>query len=244
MEARYSTDRSASWSDPVAVASNVSNIMTPLRTRAGRLILPGNLSFPWTDDPLGLSGWTWAGVPGMQASVVDTYYNMAEINRLAGTGQSYTEACCFERDDGVIVAMLRNERRGIFRLGACQSLDCGATWSKPVLTQFTDAVARSHFGRLPDGRYFAVSCPAPPSDGRTHGVRTPLVLALSDDGIVFDRHYIVGQEPEAKPRLEGLFKVGRYGYPYFLCHGGKGYVIYSVNKEDVAVGIFDLAQLD
>jgi hypothetical protein len=73
--------------------------------------------------------------------------------------------------------------------------------------------------------------------------RTPLVLALSDDGVVFDRHYIVGGEPGVPPRRPAHGKGGRYGYPFLEVADGDAWVVYSVNKEDIAVCRLTLEQL-
>jgi hypothetical protein len=37
--------------------------------------------------------------------------------------------------------------------------------------------------------------------------RTPTVLALSDDGVVYDRHYVLGEDPCGQPRNSGFHKV-------------------------------------
>ncbi len=238
-EARVSRDGGASWSAPVTVAP-VTNYMTPFRTASGRLILPGNLTFPWTDDPLGVAGWTFAGVPGLRADSVDSYVNMEETNRLAQTGHLFNEACCYQLADGTLRMMLRNENFSAFRLGVSESCDNGLTWSTPELTDYTEVIARAHFGRLPDGRYFGMNCPGP---GTPHRPRTPAVLALSADGDVFDQHFLIGDDREAGPCFPGLWKHGRYGYPYLHVEGEFGYVIYSINKEDVGISRFPMNDL-
>ncbi len=241
-EARVSRDGGTTWSAPVVVAPNLSNYMTPFRTASGRLILPGNLTFPWTDDPMGLTGWHWAGVPGLTDEVKDNYFNMGALNAQAETGYLYNEACCYQLADGMLRMLFRNESdRG--RLGVSESRDNGLTWSKPVLTDYSEVIARAHFGRLPDGRYFGMNCPRPryEQEGRRH--RTPAVLALSVDGDVFDQHFLIGDDAEGKARYEGLYKHGRYGYPYLHVDGEFGYVIYSVNKEDICVSRFRLEDL-
>lgn len=240
-EARVSRDGGASWSAPVVVAPQLSNYMTPFTTQSGRIILPGNLTFPWTDDPMGLTGWNWSGLPGLTEGVMDNYFNMRELNRLADTGQLYNEACCYQLADGALRMMFRNERSGVYRLGVSESRDNGFSWSRPELTDYTDVVCRSHFGRLPDGRYFGMSCPNPNVNCVP---RTPAILALSRDGTVFDQHYLIGDDVETGPRYQGLWKHGRYGYPYLHVDGEQGYVIYSVNKEDIGIGRFRIEDLE
>lgn len=237
-EARVSRDGGDSWSAPVVVAPKLTNYMTPFTTRSGRIILPGNLTFPWTDDPMGLVGWQWSGVPGLNEGIEDTFYNRSELNALAETDQFYDEACCYQLADGTLRAMLRNEHKDTHRLGVCESRDNGVTWTRPQLTDYTDAVCRSHFGRLPDGRFFGMSCPDP----KRH-IRTPAILALSNDGDVFDKHFVIGDEEEGHRRYDGLYKHGRYGYPFLHFDSPYAYVIYSINKEDIGVGRFRLDAL-
>jgi len=78
--------------------------------------------------------------------------------------------------------------------------------------------------------------------GTSH-LRTPAVLALSDDGTVFDRHFLIGDDREVRPRQPGKHNHGRYGYTYLHVDGDRGYVIYSEKKEDIKVAIFELADL-
>lgn len=69
------------------------------------------------------------------------------------------------------------------------------------------------------------------------------MLATSRDGVTFNRHYVLGDEPETTPRLPGLYKHGQYGYPYLHIVGDRGFLIYSRNKEDIWVGRFPLAAI-
>ena len=133
--------------------------------------------------------------------------------------------------------MLRIADRGAGRLAVGESRDDGVTRSEPAVTGYTDACSRFQFGRLPDGRFFGLSCPQPRSR------RTPMVLATSDDGVVFDRHYLLGGEESAGSRLPGRHKGGRYGYPVLHLDGDNAYAIHSIEKEDVAVCRFRLRHL-
>jgi hypothetical protein len=209
---------------------------TPIAAgRSGdRLILPGNIWFPYTDDPRGIEGWTIAGIPGLP----DDYWDDPEGFHYGSHHREAAFECCegsfYQTDDGVVHMMLRTDRN---RLAVSESQDGGQTWSEPLLTGYTDCRCRFHFGRLPDGRFFGLTCPAPSS------ARTPLVLAASWDGIVFDQHYLLGDEPARPPRHPGHHKGGRYGYPALHIVNDTVYVIYTISKEDVALCRFPLQAL-
>ena len=243
-EARVSRDDGGSWSPPTPVMANMMNFMPPAPTRTGRLIFAGQLTYAITDDPAGLTGWRRIGIAGIPADYCDDWQSRVKGAQLLGMAHRFNEANFFQTDDGVIHMMLRNE--GSTLMGVTESRDDGESWSRPVLTGFTNSVSRSHFGRLADGRWFCISCPSLPPPGAapsTRTPRTPIVLALSDDGVVFDRHYVIGDEPQGAPRLPGYLKHGRYGYPYLHVMGDAGLVIYSRNKEDICVARFALADL-
>lgn len=242
-EARVSRDRGATWSAPTVVVRNQFGFMPPAPLASGRLILPGHLTSAWTDDPSGLSGWTRTGPPGLPADYLDDWYSRAKGAALLGLPHHFNEANFFQTDDGVVHMMLRNENNT--RMGVSESRDDGRTWSRPRLTGFTNSVSRSHFGRLPDGRYFCVSCPTPPRAGAapsTRNPRTPVVLALSHDGVTFDRHYVLGDDAQGEPRIPGYLKHGRYGYPFLLAMGENALVVYSTNKEDINIARFRLPE--
>ena len=65
-------------------------------------------------------------------------------------------------------------------------------------------------------------------------MRNPLTIALSRDGITFDRAYLVRGEPTSM-RWEGLHKLDGWQYPSALAWKGRLYIVYSINKEDVGV---------
>ncbi len=136
--------------------------------------------------------------------------------------------------------MLRTNRA---RLAVAESRDDGETWSEPELTDFTDCGSKMQFGRLPDGRYFALSCPDPnvPTSCLR---RTPLVLAVSRDGNVFDRHFLLGDEPDAPLRYPGAYKHGATATRTPMSVDDHLVVINSVGKEDIECHVFSLRDLE
>jgi len=201
----------------------------PQKTASGRLIICGNISYPYTDDPAGLSGWTMTGIypAEMKDDLQDDSEGFWLVRERMGWPCGLCEGSFYQTDDGVIHMLLRSNTD---RLWVTESSDDGATWSSPVETGFTDNGTKFHFGRLPDGRYYYVGCPDP----ERRGERNPLVLSISEDGVCFDKHYIFAHELYLR-RREGMHKHGQYGYPHTMVHEGYLYVIVSRQKEAVEV---------
>jgi len=200
----------------------------PQETFSGRLIISGNVSYPWTDDPSGLAGWTMTGIyPDSMRPLFDDSEGFWIAMRLQGWPVGLCEGSFYQTDDGVIHMLLRS---GTPRLWLTESVDDGSTWSSPVQTGFSDNGTKFHFGRLPDGRFYYVGCPDP----EPKGARSPLVLSISEDGASFDRHLVLGDDEYLQKR-PGLSKGGQYGYPHTMVHGEHLYVIVSRRKEAVQV---------
>ncbi len=232
----YSDDGGETWSAPAKLLDRFVANLGPQPANHGRLIMPGSVVYPSTDDPGGLVNWTWRALPCLPADHVDDSAGFQRCLRERKREHGYCEGSMFVTDDGAIHMMLRTNER---YLAHAQSVDNGETWSLPEPTEFTDNSSRHQFGRLPDGRFFALTTPDPDHQWR----RTPLVLAVSEDGIVFDRHFVVGDAPGQPPRFDGMHKGGRYGYPYLAVCDDTVVVLYSINKEDVAAACFPVDAL-
>jgi len=224
-----------SWTPPVDLKLPIVPNHPPQATRSGRLIISGNISYPYTDDPKGLSGWKMTGIypPDMLPTLFDDSEGFWIVKKRMGWPVGLCEGSFFQTDDGILHMMLRS---GTDRLWLTESSDDGATWSVPRETSFSDDRAKFHFGRLPDGRFYYVGNPDPGSG------RNPLVLSLSKDGVHFDKHYILADEPQTQKR-PGKHKGGIYAYPHTIVHDGMLYVIVSVCKESVLVMRVPLAAL-
>jgi hypothetical protein len=222
------TTDGAHWADPIDLGLPVVPNHGPQPTPSGRLIISGNLAFPYTDDPAGLTGWRMTGI---YPADFPNYYDDSESIWLAQARAGWPTVLCegafYATGDGVLHMLLRSNTA---HLWVTESADDGASWSAPVPTAFTDNATKFHFGRLPDGCYYYIGCPAP----EPRWQRNPLMLALSEDGIHFSRQYLLADADYA-PVTPGLHKGGVYGYPHTLVHDGHLYVIVSICKERVMV---------
>jgi len=229
-----STDGEA-WSQMLPVRMTDGNVMEgvleqdPYSLPDGRIIsashfMPGLHVCPvFTDDPSGVSGW--------RKGLFESEDNGKQSREI--------EPSQYRQPDGTLVMLFRDQKSS-FRKLAAVSKDRGERWSKPVMTNLPDARTKQCAGNLPDGRSFMVSCPA--NDKR----RWPLVLQLSQDGIVFDKAILLrsGLSTDLPPRrYEGKYKTLGYNYPKAMTYQGNLYVSYSTNKEDVECTVIPLYKL-
>ena len=122
------------------------------------------------------------------------------------------------------MAALFRDNKGSGYLFRSFSADNGRTWSKPVRTNFPDARSKFSGVRLKDGRYVLVSNANPKK-------RDPLVLSISDDGLVFDKmFYLVGGR--------------QVDYPHVIEHDGCLFVAFAGKKQTVEVIKIRLSDLN
>jgi len=217
------------WDGPIDLHLPVIPNHGPQATASGRLIICGNISFPYTDDPTGLDGWHMSGIypPAMAPDIVDDSESFWQVQTMMGWPVGLCEGSYVQTDDGRLQMLLRSNTA---RLWLTESRDDGETWSAPVQTDFSDNATKFHFGRLSDGRFYYVGCPDP----EPLWTRNPLVLSLSEDGRCFHRHFLIADTPYAR-RTEGLHKGGDYGYPHSLVHDDALMIIVSRQKEAIEV---------
>ncbi len=209
-----------SWAPPRKIVTGFF-IDGPRRTRDGRLLLNGQTAdrqplLLFSDSADGLTGWKRGVIPPSSMF-------------------TFPEPTWFQRPSGSLVMLFRT-RSGHWRLYASVSDDRGRTWTPPMETGFPDATSRSFAGNLPDGTAFLISNPvtAPSAKYPSIGRRTPLTVALSDDGVSFDRAFVVRNEP-TRMRFPGKNKLDGWQYPSAVTWKGWLYIAYSINKEDIGV---------
>jgi len=236
--ARLTTD-GEHWSAPLDMHLPVNPNHGPTAIAGGRLVISGNFSFPYTDDPRGLSGWRMSSFYPDSLYLEDnpaTFYSPAARMGLP----PLCEGSFYQTEEGVLHMLLRVTGKGWKgRLWLTESRDSGVHWSFPVETKFTDNDSKFHFGCLPGEGWYYVGVP----DTAHHYARTPLVLAISRDGRSFDRQYLIADQPYTLKK-DGLWKGGQYGYPHTLVDGGYIYVIVSRQKEAVEIIRFATGELE
>ena len=212
----------------------------PQRIASGRLIIAGNTAFPYTDDPLGLTGWKLAGIATKAIKPFHdnptTFWEVCKNKKWP----NLCEGSLHETPDGVLWMLMRStslDKSAENVLWESRSKDNGVTWSKPQKTAYSNTDAKMHLGRLPDGRYYCIGNPL-----TTDFIRLPLVLSTSRDGLRFDRHYIIGAGHYLK-RFEGAYKGGEYSYPHTVTDSKTLYVIVARQKEAIELIEVPLSEL-
>lgn len=202
--------------DPRALADG--RIVSAFHLQPGLIVAPF-----FTDDPGGTTGWT--------RGRMDNLPHEGNVSR-------EIEPSWFERADGAIVMVFRDQAES-FRKLASVSLDRGASWTTPVLTNMPDARTKQSAGNLPDGTAYLVGNPV---SGKA---RYPLVVTLSRDGRTFDRAWLLRAGGDALPamRYAGQYKRPGYSYPKSAVIGDWLYVAYATNKEDIELTRLPIASL-
>jgi hypothetical protein len=172
----------------------------------------------YTDDPLGVGSWRESRLPPVLSE------------------KEPNESSWYRRPDGTLIMVFRDDNHG-WRLFDSKSTDDGVSWSQPQRAGFADATSKVRAGNLPDGEAYIINNPA------TNGARIPLAISISRDGRLFDRSYAVRWE-NTNFRYPGVNKGAGYSYPNSMLWGDSLYVVYSVNKEDIAVSQIPLTRLE
>ncbi|MSU65935.1 MAG: hypothetical protein EXS38_07510 [Opitutus sp.] len=156
-------------------------------------------------------------------SALDQWISVPVVGGGGDIALKAEEPIWWKLPDGNLQALFRDNNKSQYLFRAFSS-DNGRTWSRPVQTDFPDARSKLHGLRMSDGRYALVSNSNPKK-------RDPLTLALSDDGIVFNKlFYVVG---------------GRHvDYPHMIEHGGYLYIAHSGAKMSVEVERVKIADLN
>jgi hypothetical protein len=222
----YRTSDLVNWEHFEDICGNIYLFEAPRRTRGGRLMCCG---FDITDNHGMVLIWDDPTKPWDKPRVVDL--------RESPDGVLPEQGTWYQADDGRIW-MYQRDSTVSCRLALTHSDDEGDTWSPLLRTDFPNSYSRAFAGRLADGRCYII--------GNNYDFlldRESLLIALSDNGTVFDRQYLL-VEGHTTRRVNGRHKENGYHYPNAFPDGDKLLVTYSVNKEDIEVGILDTSKID
>lgn len=214
----------AAFVQPVRVARNFFSNDGPRRTAGGQWLMLGKSQAPAARVAArvarggvdSLDAWTFGTLPGATIAH-DTFW------------------CALA--DGRLVAIEAAGRPPERRLVAMFSGDSGATWSDPLPSNFPDADSRLHGLQLSNGYHVLLNNPNPSR------YRIPLSLALSRDGLQYDRIANVRIEQTNK-KYSGHAKAPGYQYARGMEHDGRLWTIYSVNKEDIEISTITLHEIE
>ncbi len=229
------------WSENIDLGLSIVPNQGPHKLSNGRLVICGNVSFPYTDAKNGIDGWKTVGLsPWPVEGIADDSEGICKHAKHRSDDFNACEGSFFEMRDGKIAMLLRNtvypatpENRYLL---ISESNDFGESYSAPVQTDLTNNNSKFYCMRLSNGK-FAMIC-----NPDKKGNRIPLSILISDDGENFNREYIVADEPVNR-KFAGLYKSGIYGYPHAVEANGRLYVICTINKEDVSLFLIDIADL-
>lgn len=141
-------------------------------------------------------------------------------------GRSFNEPDFIVRPNGDIAMHIRDNSRSK-RIYRSVSKDNGRTWSVPRRTNFPDATSKNFNLRLTSGQYLLINNPNTKR-------RIPLTVAVSNDGVIYDRIAIL-EDADERPRIPGHDKGPGYTYPHALEKDGFVYFIYARHRDDIVV---------
>lgn len=160
------------------------------------------------------------------------------VTRIPGPFPEYrlSESAHYTDAAGIVHLIIRDQGGTGFLYHAV-SYDDGVTWTIPVKTNYPDGVSKNFAARLSNGWFYLISNPKRTNPYR----RDPLAISFSRDGWTFGQTLALRRNAPAL-RYPGKYKEPRsFQYSHAIEHKGRLWVIYSTNKEDIEVSVFELA---
>ncbi len=222
----YETTDMVNWKHHENICPNVYLFEGPRQTMGGKLMCCG---FDLMDNHAMVLIWDDPSDPTAPPRALKNISSPDGVYPQQGTW--------YQTDDGRIW-MYQRDGTISGRLALTVSDDEGETWSDLLRTDFPNTYSRAFAGRLTDGRCYIVGNNYDRFLDREH-----LLIALSNDGHVFDRQYVLVKGQTTR-RVNGQHKEDGYHYPNCFADQDKLVVTYSVNKEDIEVGIVDMSKVD
>ena len=211
---RTSDDGGASWSAPQPLPADINGAdrNQPVLLSSGVLVTPntdGGLSFDRTQD----FGDTWL----LGSTVPDPQ------------GHGGIQPAILEHADGTLQTLGRSQSGSIV---TAWSTNGGRSWSDLELTNLPNNNSAIAAATLDDGRFMLVYNHSETPDGSWGGPRTPLNVALSDDGINWFAAAVLEDEE------------GEFSYPaLYQSADGLVHIVYTWNRVRVKHAVLDPADL-
>lgn len=180
----------------------------------GRIICPSStegkggwrIHFEISDD----KGQTWRKVGPIEA-IIDSQTSKP---------LSVIQPAILRHKDGRLQALCRSRNR---RIATCWSNDNGDTWSKVTLLDIENNNSGIDAVTLRDGRHVMVYNNFEPLPGMSKGVRTPLSIATSDDGIHWTHKVTLEDSP-----------ISQYSYPSIIeGRDGSQHIVYTWRRQRI-----------
>lgn len=225
-----SKDGGKTWSHPMPLPDG---FLGPVKNKPfcneGRIIAPSSTErggwkfhFEISDD----NGETWSYVGPLEAEQAIQTENMLDEN-LESMPIQCIQPSILKLSDGRLEALGRT-RNG--QLAVTYSDDNGTSWSKVKLTDLPNNNSGTDAITLRDGRHVIVYNDSKPEPGQSGGPRTPLCVAVSEDGANWTKVLTLEDDNE-----------GEYSYPSVIQdHKGNLHIVYTWRRQRIVHKVVSL----
>jgi alpha-L-rhamnosidase len=213
-----STDHGVTWSKPQALPEG---FLGPVKNKP--ILLPdGNLLCGSSTEGNG-----WKIHFELTPDLGKTW---KKIGPIPGAAINAIQPSILQYRDGRLQIIGRTRNRALFE---SWSADNGKTWSPVALTSMPNANSGTDAVTLQDGRQLLVYNHVVPPPGETKGARTPLNVAISEDGKQWHAALVLEDSP-----------VSQYSYPSVIqSSDGMVHIVYTWRRERLKYVKVDPKQL-
>lgn len=214
-----SADGGKTWSDTSRIGPN---LIGPVKNKAIELS-QGVIISPSSDE----KGGEWTCHVEISKDAGKTWRRNGPLNN--PDDMAAIQPAILVHSDGRLQMLCRSKQR---KITTAWSSDQGETWSEMTLTNLPNPNSGIDAVTLRDGRHLLIYNPTVPPEGKWGGPRTPLVVAVSEDGENW-RDFVVLENEE-----------GEYSYPAIIQgEDGRVHITYTWKREKVKYVVLDVTQI-